>query len=186
VLLTRSPLDLHQCYHRMDLARLACVRHAASVRPEPGSNSPSRSSGLCRPPPRSVCQQPIQIGEPVGSGSSLTDIYLIRPPRGKDKELHDTTMQQPSTSCPRALPGGWPLRVVARTGSSSLPFSRSTRPSGEPSSAGGGKTAHALWGEPHSLLSRDLPTYSGRFPHRKSGLDFAPVAVSPLRAGGQL
>src|SRR5262245_19481704 len=27
----------------MDLARLACIRHAASVRPEPGSNSPSRS-----------------------------------------------------------------------------------------------------------------------------------------------
>ncbi len=27
----------------MDPARLACVRHAASVRPEPGSNSPSRS-----------------------------------------------------------------------------------------------------------------------------------------------
>jgi len=28
----------------MDPVRLACVRHAASVRPEPGSNSPSRSS----------------------------------------------------------------------------------------------------------------------------------------------
>ena len=27
----------------MDLVRLACVKHAASVRPEPGSNSPSRS-----------------------------------------------------------------------------------------------------------------------------------------------
>src|SRR5438477_7457033 len=43
VLLTRSPLSLHQGYPRMDLARLACVKHAASVRPEPGSNSPSRS-----------------------------------------------------------------------------------------------------------------------------------------------
>ena len=40
VLLTRSPLE----YPRRGLsARLACVRHAASVRPEPGSNSPSRS-----------------------------------------------------------------------------------------------------------------------------------------------
>jgi hypothetical protein len=38
VLLTRSPLE----YPRRGLsARLACVRHAASVRPEPGSNSPS-------------------------------------------------------------------------------------------------------------------------------------------------
>ena len=37
VLLTRSPLE----YSRRSLsARLACVKHAASVRPEPGSNSP--------------------------------------------------------------------------------------------------------------------------------------------------
>ena len=35
-LLTRSPLK----YHRSNTSvRLACVRHAASVRPEPGSNS---------------------------------------------------------------------------------------------------------------------------------------------------
>ena len=40
VLLTRSPLDLHWYCYQMDLVRLACVRHAASVRPEPGSNSP--------------------------------------------------------------------------------------------------------------------------------------------------
>ena len=37
VLLTRSPLE----YPRRSLSvRLACVKHAASVRPEPGSNSP--------------------------------------------------------------------------------------------------------------------------------------------------
>ena len=35
VLLTRSPLDI-----RRYLVRLACIRHAASVHPEPGSNSP--------------------------------------------------------------------------------------------------------------------------------------------------
>src|SRR5690606_29537642 len=41
VLLTRSPL----VYPRRGLtARLAGVKHAASVRPEPGSNSPSRSN----------------------------------------------------------------------------------------------------------------------------------------------
>ena len=39
VLLTRSPL----VYPRKGLtARLACVKHAASVRPEPGSNSPTK------------------------------------------------------------------------------------------------------------------------------------------------
>ncbi len=40
VLLTRSPLE----YLRRDLSvRLACVKHAASVRPEPGSNSPNKT-----------------------------------------------------------------------------------------------------------------------------------------------
>ena len=39
VLLTRSPLDSgKQAF--LPLVRLACVRHAASVHPEPGSNSP--------------------------------------------------------------------------------------------------------------------------------------------------
>ena len=38
VILTRSPLEYPQ---RGLSARLACVKHAASVRPEPGSNSPS-------------------------------------------------------------------------------------------------------------------------------------------------
>lgn len=41
VLLTRSPLE----YPRRGLSvRLACVKHAASVRPEPGSNSPNKIS----------------------------------------------------------------------------------------------------------------------------------------------
>src|SRR6476469_6223482 len=41
VLLTRSPLE----YPRRGLsARLACVKHAASVRPEPGSNSPLKNN----------------------------------------------------------------------------------------------------------------------------------------------
>ena len=35
VLLTRSPLSIRRCF-----VRLACIRHAASVHPEPGSNSP--------------------------------------------------------------------------------------------------------------------------------------------------
>ncbi len=35
------------CY-KMDLVRLACVKPAASVRPEPGSNSPSRTTDLHR------------------------------------------------------------------------------------------------------------------------------------------
>ena len=40
VLLTRSPLGLHP--EGQGPARLACIRHAASVHPEPGSNSPTK------------------------------------------------------------------------------------------------------------------------------------------------
>ena len=39
VLLTRSPLDQTK-QASFSLVRLACIRHAASVHPEPGSNSP--------------------------------------------------------------------------------------------------------------------------------------------------
>ncbi len=49
VLLTRSPLGLPWCCHQLDLARLACVKHAASVRPEPGSNSPSKTNTHTNP-----------------------------------------------------------------------------------------------------------------------------------------
>jgi hypothetical protein len=45
VLLTRSPLE----HPRKGLSvRLACVKHAASVRPEPGSNSPNKNPSLTR------------------------------------------------------------------------------------------------------------------------------------------
>ncbi len=42
MLLTRSPLGLQEYCYSLDPVRLACVKHAASVRPEPGSNSPSK------------------------------------------------------------------------------------------------------------------------------------------------
>ena len=38
VLLTRSPLGIKE-QAPIHLVRLACIRHAASVHPEPGSNS---------------------------------------------------------------------------------------------------------------------------------------------------
>ena len=53
VLLTRSPLIPTRKWFTV---RLACVKHAASVRPEPGSNSPSRPSAARGRP---------EIGEPV-------------------------------------------------------------------------------------------------------------------------
>ena len=45
MLLTRSPLDSEKQAF-LPLVRLACIRHAASVHPEPGSNSPSKYVGL--------------------------------------------------------------------------------------------------------------------------------------------
>ena len=45
VLLTRSPL-IHP--RRGFTVRLACVKHAASVRPEPGSNSPLKNIGAAQ------------------------------------------------------------------------------------------------------------------------------------------
>ena len=45
VLLTRSPLEHpHQTNGGGLSVRLACVKHAASVRPEPGSNSPKKQT----------------------------------------------------------------------------------------------------------------------------------------------
>ena len=46
VLLTRAPVYLPSCPDF--LPRLACLRHAASVRSEPGSNSPLKLSYLIR------------------------------------------------------------------------------------------------------------------------------------------
>ena len=40
VLLTRSPLSLFGSKLPRNFVRLACIRHAASFHPEPGSNSP--------------------------------------------------------------------------------------------------------------------------------------------------
>ena len=53
-LLTRSPLSLvifHRGFCLLNPVRLACVKHAASVRPEPGSNSPQKKA-VKSPKPR--------------------------------------------------------------------------------------------------------------------------------------
>jgi hypothetical protein len=58
VLLTRSPLGATRCCHQVVLARLACIKHAASVHPEPGSNSPSEIvNALQSPEARRGCSR---------------------------------------------------------------------------------------------------------------------------------
>src|SRR6476659_3632440 len=67
VLLTRSPL----VYSRRSLtARLACVKHAASVRPEPGSNSPLKSSDV----PQEAGRQSLEISR---QETTLTIVRII-------------------------------------------------------------------------------------------------------------
>src|SRR3954464_899481 len=82
VLLTRSPL----VYSRRSLtARLACVKHAASVRPEPGSNSPLNSS-------RRRTRGTAPIFGDVPARDRITD-----------KKLSESSFflpKEPSTSCP--------------------------------------------------------------------------------------
>jgi hypothetical protein len=60
VLLTRSPLITQEQALKITV-RLACVKHAASVRPEPGSNSPLMFSSqhperCAKPLPKKGCQ----------------------------------------------------------------------------------------------------------------------------------
>ncbi|HAT1182365.1 TPA: hypothetical protein I8V48_002454 [Corynebacterium striatum] len=64
MLLTRSPLEYPQQAAGLSV-RLACVKHAASVRPEPGSNSPQKNfstkakkSGREKPKPNKKTNQP--------------------------------------------------------------------------------------------------------------------------------
>ena len=45
MLLTRPPLRIFESKLSPIPVRLACIRHAASVRPEPGSNSPIKVRG---------------------------------------------------------------------------------------------------------------------------------------------
>ena len=68
MLLTRSPL----VYPRKGLTvRLACVKHAASVRPEPGSNSPLKNIGNRTTPQKKQPRKPSQ----TTSNQTLTKIH---------------------------------------------------------------------------------------------------------------
>ena len=88
VLLTRAPL-----YYRTEvriLVRLACVRHAASVRSEPGSNSPvQKQTG-----PRTAGQDPGSSApgryQPDESGWRLDRILsTVTGGEGPDRALHE-------------------------------------------------------------------------------------------------
>jgi hypothetical protein len=101
VLLTRSPLGRPQCCHWLNLVRLACVRHAASVRPEPGSNSPSKTWA----PP--LATAPVDREHP-GPGESPEPRYWHRRVVGTTRQIDGALLQ---TTTPE--PGG--PEAIART-----------------------------------------------------------------------
>jgi hypothetical protein len=118
VLLTRSPLYSSPCGDF--LARLACVRHAASVRSEPGSNSPSTSLALLR-----------EISDHLASGGRGWNRACVHP----QASSNDIQLSENRSGGPQHLPPPYNLerpvlpvkphhRILVRRGSVYLPQSR--------------------------------------------------------------
>ena len=83
MLLTRLPLTLHLYCYKVVFVRLACVRHAASVSPEPGSNSPlnlttadlatGAKSSTSRLKGSIACDQRLSIAYNIGGAKAESD-----------------------------------------------------------------------------------------------------------------
>ena len=85
--LTRPPLSSGRSPHSV---RLACIRHAASVYPEPGSNSPSRPFDAPSPP--GLLPDPPNVGLlPLKAPTHDRTQTLARGPRGPSlAHFHDS------------------------------------------------------------------------------------------------
>lgn len=98
MLLTRSPLE----YPRRGLSvRLACVKHAASVRPEPGSNSPQKISPKR---PTRLREKPNQNWQKNKQPTKNNPLIIHQKNNEKSKAknsdhrcLDETTQQPPNT-----------------------------------------------------------------------------------------
>ena len=100
MLLTRSPL----VYPRKGLtARLACVKHAASVRPEPGSNSPLKS--ICKPQPQKqgAAENKQQKNDPMQTETNQTDLNPEKSQRNPTR-INDDQTNQPRRGQPTQTP----------------------------------------------------------------------------------
>ena len=84
VLLTRSPLITRKQAPQVTV-RLACVKHAASVRPEPGSNSPLMFATHSPERPRE--NRPRRVKNPAETEPSPLDLISINQP----KEIRPTS-----------------------------------------------------------------------------------------------
>lgn len=91
VLLTRSPLE----YHRSGLsARLACVKHAASVRPEPGSNSPSKPTTHTNPKASMRKREPHPLTKDTTLTKNIVRNYCLQPKKPPPQPNTITTQRQ--------------------------------------------------------------------------------------------
>ena len=101
VLLTRSPLIQNQQADPFTV-RLACVKHAASVRPEPGSNSPNKTNKT-RP-------QPTTNSQPEPTVSTTVQKTRPSPTQPQKKGQANQNKTNPKNHTPpksRAAPGPW-------------------------------------------------------------------------------
>src|SRR4030095_4253499 len=105
VLLTRSPLE----YPQKGLsARLACVKHAASVRPEPGSNSPTKTCGSQKPRQQTSMLPKNQPDKNL-TRQKHSWHWLIKHPVEFSKNNHTPRSTSPSRLA-LGVPPGRPLR----------------------------------------------------------------------------
>ena len=126
MLLTRSPLIQNQQADPFTV-RLACVKHAASVRPEPGSNSPNKTNKIQAPTNH---KQPARTQRQYNSPETQT-----RPnptPTTKEMRTRQTkTKQAPKTTHNQnhaQPPGPWHKKH------DTLSSSQTTHPAGNQSS----------------------------------------------------
>ena len=92
---------------RWGAARLACVRRAASVHPEPGSNSPFEEGGL--PPSRTGSgPAPLRLSDPSGRNAQLTEAWF--PGTSKRGFVRNILTGQYCPSLPSRASAGMPPR----------------------------------------------------------------------------
>jgi hypothetical protein len=168
-------------------ARLACVKHAASVRPEPGSNSPTKSVENCPDnkklvakgkPPRISRQKPTTL-------KAITNWHwLIKHPVEFSKNNHTPRNNHPSR---RPIPGAL-VQLYSRYFTASNPdsrtceaiFAQDLRVSGRRKSA---SFSFGVWQDGRCGSLRCLARFpagslniTGRFPEGQ---------IRPLRPGSQ-
>ena len=121
MLLTRSPLYSGYCYPF--LVRLACVRHAASVDSEPGSNSRLKPDACRR-----------VVGRLPSPGSKAGDGATVQPPLlflAKRREVHGGLSCEIVQTYARMISHDWHVQPSCQRPNRGPPGRRSFSPGGD-------------------------------------------------------